>query len=224
MTDGVERHRTALRIVYIDLLQELGVLPKARRRFHHHVILIERRVHGGDLALAKRVIQHVVDELGGNPKARGGVAIVLNHGLQAAILLIGIDVGDQAEVPQGRKHGLAIFSQILDVIAAHGELIKRCAVASAYAHVLVGLHIVRGSANDVELRPQPLDYVVHRDLTFRQRLQLDLHARRVQRVSIPAAASGITGNRVHGRILPDDLHHLRSGSFPWLGRRCPDRR
>ena len=87
----------ALRTAYVDLLQELRILPEARRRFHHHVILIERRIHGGDLALAKGVVQHVVDQLRRDAEARGRIAIVLNHGLQAAILLIGVDVGDQPE-------------------------------------------------------------------------------------------------------------------------------
>ena len=100
------------------------------------MILIERGVHGGDLPLAEGVVQHVVDQLRRDPKARRGVAIVLHHGLQSAILLIGVDVADQAKVPQRRQHGRAVVGQILHVVAAHGELIERGAVAPAHAHVL----------------------------------------------------------------------------------------
>ncbi len=75
----------------------IGILPVLRRRFHHHVILIQRRVHGGHLALAEGVVERVVDQLRRNAEARRGLAVVVHHRLQTPVLLIAVDVGDDAE-------------------------------------------------------------------------------------------------------------------------------
>ncbi len=82
------------------LLQKVGILPVLRRHFHHHVILVQRRVHGGDLALAEGVVQGVVDQLRRDAEARRGGAIISDHGLQALILLVAVHVGDDRNVAQ----------------------------------------------------------------------------------------------------------------------------
>ena len=45
----------------VDVAQSLRALPVLRRHLHHHVVLVERAVDGGDLALAERVVERVVD-------------------------------------------------------------------------------------------------------------------------------------------------------------------
>src|SRR5713101_4295132 len=47
----------------VDVLERIGRLPELGRDLHHDVILIELSVHGGDLALAERVVERVVDNL-----------------------------------------------------------------------------------------------------------------------------------------------------------------
>ena len=52
--DSIQRIRTEL-ILGIDL--------------HHHIVLIERGVHGGDFALSEGVVEHVVNGGGGDAEA-----------------------------------------------------------------------------------------------------------------------------------------------------------
>ena len=59
---------------------------------HDHEVLIEAGVHGGDLALAEGVVEHLVDGRGGDAEARGGVAIDDEGCGEALILLVGGDV------------------------------------------------------------------------------------------------------------------------------------
>src|SRR5260370_10274682 len=47
----------------MNMLERIGRLPEFRRDLHHDVILIELSEHGGNLALAKRVVQRVIDRL-----------------------------------------------------------------------------------------------------------------------------------------------------------------
>ena len=68
------------------------VLPELRVHFHHHVILIQRRVHRRDLALAEGVVERIVDRLRRDPESRRGGAIDDQRGLQPVILLVAVDV------------------------------------------------------------------------------------------------------------------------------------
>ena len=46
---------------HVDGLERLRMLPVFGRDLHHHVILIDPRIHRGHLPLPKRVVQHVID-------------------------------------------------------------------------------------------------------------------------------------------------------------------
>ncbi len=67
--------------------------------------------------------------------------------LQAAVLLVAVDVDDDRDCSQLLEHARRIGDQILQVVAAHGELILRGAVAAADADVLVGLQVKGGAGN-----------------------------------------------------------------------------
>jgi hypothetical protein len=56
--------------------------------------------------------------------------------------------------------------QIVQVVAAHGELILRGAVAAADAHVLRSLQVQRGAGHPRQFGPQPRDDVVGRDFAL----------------------------------------------------------
>ena len=60
----------------INLIQELRILPELRRRLHHDVILIQRRIHRRYLALTESIVERVVDQLRGDVEPRSGRAIV----------------------------------------------------------------------------------------------------------------------------------------------------
>ena len=73
---------------HVNILQRVRVLLELRIDFQDHVILIELREDRGDLALAKGVVERVVDVGGQNAEARSGVAIDREGGEQALIQLI----------------------------------------------------------------------------------------------------------------------------------------
>ena len=115
------------------------------------MILVQLFVHGGYLALAEGIVERVVDELGGNAEAGGGGAVVLNEALQAAILLVAIEVRDGANVPQLLEHFRRELDEVVQIIAAHRELILRGAHTSADAEVLRGLQIERRAGHSQQL-------------------------------------------------------------------------
>ena len=59
----------------VDVLEVVGTLLKTRIGLKNNVVLIELSENGGDLALAKGVIERIVDGLGKNAEPGGGVAI-----------------------------------------------------------------------------------------------------------------------------------------------------
>ena len=75
-----------------DVPQRRRILPIARRHLHDDVILVERVVDGRDLPLAESVVERVVDGAQRQPQALRGRPVDRQIGLQAALLLIGIDV------------------------------------------------------------------------------------------------------------------------------------
>ena len=59
--------------------------------------------------------------------------------LQPLILLIAVDVGDDRDVAQLLEHARRKRCQILQIVAAHRELILRVALPAADAKILGGL-------------------------------------------------------------------------------------
>ena len=79
--------------VTIDLAQNVGIVAQHRIDLEDHVILGQGPEHGGDLALAERVIQRLVDRVHGDAVGRGGLAIDIDGHLQAGILPVVGHVG-----------------------------------------------------------------------------------------------------------------------------------
>ena len=221
MGDGAQGNLLAAGRAHIDVAQGLRVLPVPRGGLHHHVILVQRLVHGRDLALAEGVVQRVVDQLRRDAEARGGLAVVGDQGLQAAVLLVAVDVDDDGDGFQLLEHAGRVSDQILQVVAAHGELVLRGAVPSADAQVLGGLQVEGRAGNPGELRAQALHDVIDRDLALRERLERDEHARLVQGgcAAAPAAAAREAVDGVHRGIGGHDVHHLQQGLVHGLKRR-----
>ena len=212
MGDGVQRDLLAVGRTHVDIAQGFGVLPEARRGFHHHVILVQRFIHGGDLALAEEIVQRIVDQLGRDAEARGGVAIVDHLGLKSAILLVAVDIDDERDRFQLLEHLGREGNEVLEVIAAHGELIERSAIPAADAQVLGGLQKERGAGNSGELGAQALHDEIDGDLAFGERLEGDEHASLIQRgraAATSAATSGKAVDGVHRRVGGHDVDHLQ---------------
>ena len=63
MRECAQRHLRSIRRRHVDILQRIRALAEHRIDLHHHVILVDPRIHRGHLPLPKRVVKHVVDHL-----------------------------------------------------------------------------------------------------------------------------------------------------------------
>jgi len=120
---------------HVDQVERLGALPELRRNFHHDVVLIQRREHGGHLALAERVVQRIVDSLLRESQARTGVAIDDDVGLEAAVLLVAADVCENFNGAQFLEDLWRPFVQLFEVVALDRETgIERCCLCRRFAN------------------------------------------------------------------------------------------
>src|SRR5580704_11057076 len=74
----------------VNVLQGFRSLLELRRNLHDHVILVERPVHGGNLALTKGIVKRIIQGLRSDSQTARRIAIDHQFGLQAFILLVRI--------------------------------------------------------------------------------------------------------------------------------------
>ena len=77
------------------------------------MVLVDVRIHGRNLGLAEGFVERVVERLWCNAKARGGLAVIGKHGLETAVLLVCIDVGENPQFPHLLQQHRAPLHQIL---------------------------------------------------------------------------------------------------------------
>ena len=75
MGEGAERNLCAGGRARRRCSQGVGILLEFGLHFQDHVVLVELRENGRDLALAEGVVERVVDRLRSDAEARGGIAI-----------------------------------------------------------------------------------------------------------------------------------------------------
>ena len=95
------------------------------------MILIQRIVNGGDLALTERVVQRIVDPGLGQAESAGRIAIDGQVDLKTALLLIGIDIGQLRDMFQRLGQLRRPFVEIGQIVALQRELVLRIALPSA---------------------------------------------------------------------------------------------
>ncbi len=140
----------------------------------------------GDLALAERIVQRVVDQLRLDPIARCGVAIDLQLDRRALGLLVGRDV---AQLGQRRHLGQDLrrpFIEFVKVGVLQREFELRPRRPAAEPHVLRRLHIETGALDLFQLGTQPGDDLLRGSLALIARLQRD---EQVAVIAGPAAAA-----------------------------------
>ena len=143
-------------------LQRCRILRVARVDLHDHVILVERAVDDRDLALAECVVERVVDLGRRDAEPRGGVAVDDEIGLQALLLLVGVDVGQHRAVLQRLDELRRPLEQVIGVVGLQRVLILRVALPAAGADVLDRDQEQAAAGHLRELRPQPRDHLVDR--------------------------------------------------------------
>ena len=92
MSDRRERDLRARGGLDVDAAERGGVVLELLRHLHHHVVLVELLVGGGDLALAEGIRERGVNGERADAEARCGVAVDDQLGLQALALLVGCNV------------------------------------------------------------------------------------------------------------------------------------
>ena len=211
--EGTQRNLRTGGGVHVNIFQRIGILLELRIDFHHHVILIELREDGGDLALAEGVVQRVVDIRGQHAEARGGVAIDGQRGEQPLVLLIAGDVAnfrnglqlfDEARSPVRQFFRVHVFQAVLKL---------RAADAVFDGEVLHRLHEQRHAVDFRDLWLQAANHIAGVEVALVERLQIDLDAPAVERGVGAVDADegrqtlhrGIFQNNVGERQLPS-LH------------------
>ena len=159
VAEGRKRHLHPGVGVHVNVLQRIRILRKLRVHFEHHVVLVQLRKNGGDLALPEGVVERVVDGLGQYAQTRRGIAINHQLGLQAAILLIGGDIAHGRQLAQLVDQSRGPDRQLLRVGIFHRILILGAADPIFHRQVLHRLH-VQGDAVDLrQFRLQPADNI-----------------------------------------------------------------
>src|SRR5215468_8648113 len=134
--EGGERNLLARARLDVDRLERVGILLVLRRHLEDHVVLVERRVDVGDLALAEGVVERVVDELGEDTETRGGVPVDDERGLEPAVLLVRRDVAQPLDGAELGEHARGKGVQLVEIRALQRVLVLRVAHAAADTHVL----------------------------------------------------------------------------------------
>ncbi len=90
--EGAERYLHIAGAGDIELGERGRVLLILRHRFQNHAILVGLGIDGGNLPLAKGVVERVVDLLERDAKPARRFAVHLHHHPQAAVLRFGGDI------------------------------------------------------------------------------------------------------------------------------------
>ena len=80
--------------LHVEIVECRRDVWKFWRNLHDHVVLVELREDGGDLALAEGIVERVVDVGHGDAEARCGVAIDDQVGAETLVLQVAGDIGD----------------------------------------------------------------------------------------------------------------------------------
>ena len=136
-----ERYLLAARRVHVDTLERIRARLESRIDLEDDVILIERGEHRRDDALAKSIVERIVDRRRQNPETRGNLSIDRHIKAGTGVLLIGSDVGNSGQIPQLlKKNGRPVIEFVL-VRVGQGVLILGLRQSRADGDVLRRLHV-----------------------------------------------------------------------------------
>ena len=90
--DAGQRHLRAIGARHAQQAQIIRIRLPGRIGLQHHAVLVGLAEDGGDLPLAERVVQRVLDRLYRHAEPHRGVAIDVDVGAEAIVLLIGGDI------------------------------------------------------------------------------------------------------------------------------------
>src|SRR6202789_4731137 len=174
MRDGAEWNDLSLRRPYVHVLQIHWRLPELRSDLQDYVVLIDRRIHGRNLRLSEGFIERIVDHLRRYAHPRCSGPVIRQSGLKTAVLLIGVDVGEDRYFSHLLQEHRPPIHQILNVIALNGVLILGAARTPADTKVLPRLQeSIR--ARRREFGAQTVDHLVGVGVALIERLQAHVY-------------------------------------------------
>ena len=139
MSEGAERDYLAGAGRYVNVIEGVGTLRLIFGNFEDDVILVQTFVDVGDLALAEGVAERVVNVGHVDAEARSGVAVNDQRTLQAADLLIGVDVVNTGNFLKTLHENGRPVVEFGHAFGLKRILILRATEASADAEILNGL-------------------------------------------------------------------------------------
>ena len=107
-----ERNLRAVGRLDVEIVQRRGIGLEVLPHLHHHVVLVELRKDGGDLALAEGVVERVVHVGHGDAQPRRGVAIDHQLRAQPLVLQVAGHVGHHAFLAQLGHHPARVRGQL----------------------------------------------------------------------------------------------------------------
>src|SRR5258708_33560129 len=121
------------------------------------MILVQRRVDRRDLRLPKRPVKRLVGQLRCDTQTCSSATVVVNQGLQPAVLLIDIHIFQLGKLLHFQVQDWSPLIEVGDVIGC--ELILVCSVTafSFRWNILIWPEQGRGFSYRVQLRPQTIE-------------------------------------------------------------------
>ena len=171
--EGAERHLRARRRAHVQHLHLRRIHLELRFHLQHDAVLVQLRVHGGDLALAEGVVEGVVDRLRRDAEPRRGVPIHRDVQAEPVRLLIGIHVAQLREGAQFLQDPRRPLRQLVEIRVHDRVLVLRAGEPAAQAHVLDVLQEEADALHARELGPQLAEHLVGGELAHAPWLQLD---------------------------------------------------
>ena len=83
--------------------------------------------------------------------------------LQAAILLVAVDIGEARELPHLLEQSGSPFHQVVHIVALDGVLVLCVALPAADAQVLAGLQEDGGPRQETQFGTQTIDHLAGAD-------------------------------------------------------------
>src|SRR5208337_2280797 len=108
----------------VDIPQRIRALPETGSSLHNNVVLVKKGIGNSHLALAKSIIQGVVEELRCDAKPGCGSPVDDERGLKPFDLLVAADICNLRQCDQLLEHTLAPRVEFCHVISLQRELIK----------------------------------------------------------------------------------------------------
>ncbi len=150
----------------INFGKGLLVFKPGRRIFKHHPVLVFIPINGGNLALAKSIVEGCIHIGHGQPQTDKGVPVYSKHCLQAAFLDIAVHILKLRFACKRLLQFSAPFAKRVQIIGLQGVLVTGIRRSSAHADVLGGAEKNGQSGHRGKFAAQPVNNTLGPNAAF----------------------------------------------------------